>query len=151
MLANTAMNERQNIQHKPVITDKIRKKQIVCTEEEKVRQYTIQHLINDCGVPSAYIAVEQSMQVVNRRKRADIVVYDRSFKPMLLVECKAPSVSLGQECYVQILQYNLTVKAPYILITNGLQSFCYSIDLDNESCQIVHELPKWNEFNYKNI
>ncbi|MCF0205872.1 MAG: type I restriction enzyme HsdR N-terminal domain-containing protein [Bacteroidales bacterium] len=105
---------------KTMIFDEIRKKWIVCEPEEWVRQNLIHFLMQYCSFPQAFITLEQVVKIANRNLRFDALIYDRNIKPLLIIECKAPSVHLTQKVFDQIWNYNLTINAPYFLITNGL-------------------------------
>ncbi|MDD2636612.1 MAG: type I restriction enzyme HsdR N-terminal domain-containing protein [Bacteroidales bacterium] len=101
------------------IFDDIRKKWIVCTPEEWVRQNLIMFLIKDLKFPINYIAVEKGLKIAGREFRFDALVYDRGFKPLVVVECKAPEIGLDQSVFDQVLHYNYEINAPFFLITNG--------------------------------
>jgi hypothetical protein len=109
---------------KRYVFDIIRKKYILLTPEEEVRQFIIQLMITDFHYPKAAISVEKSFQLNQRRKRYDIVVY-QSEKPWLLVECKAPSVNISQSTFEQAGYYNLELKVPYLFITKRSNEFYY--------------------------
>jgi hypothetical protein len=110
-----------------VIFDIIRKKFLVLTPEEWVRQHFIHFLINHHSYPKNLISCEQSLTYNGRSKRSDILVYDKNTKPFLLIECKAPEIKLNQEVVNQASVYNAKIKAPYLLITNGINTFCWKI------------------------
>ncbi len=104
---------------KAFIFDDIRKKWVVCTPEEWVRQNLIKFLIIDLNFPINYIAVEKGLKIAGREFRFDALVYDREFKPLVVVECKAPEIALDQDVFDQVLHYNYEINAPFFLITNG--------------------------------
>lgn len=101
------------------IWDIIRKKWLIATPEEWVRQHTIGYLLLH-KYPASLIAVESGLTTVHKQKRSDILVYKQN-KPFILVECKAPSVKLSQNTFNQAFNYNNTLQASYIYLTNGLQ------------------------------
>ena len=103
------------------IWDDIRKRWLVLTPEEWVRQQMIGYLTMHRGVDPLLIRQEQSLTLHGTARRADIVLYDAQARPRLIVECKAPHIKLTREVLEQVLRYNLTLKIPYILITNGLE------------------------------
>ncbi|MDR1725174.1 MAG: type I restriction enzyme HsdR N-terminal domain-containing protein [Bacteroidales bacterium] len=117
----------------------IRRKYVALTPEEHVRQNILNYFINKCSYPQALISVEAQIKVGKLLKRYDIVVYTYQWQPWLLVECKQPAVELTQEILNQILSYNHTLKAPYLLITNGINYFCFSVK-DNKR---LNTLPKY--------
>jgi hypothetical protein len=129
---------------KRYVFDIIRKKYILLTPEEEVRQFIIQLMITDFHYPKAAISVEKSFQLNQRRKRYDIVVY-QSEKPWLLVECKAPSVTVSQSTFEQAGYYNLELKVPYLFITNGQTNFIMEIDFTTRQYKYLAELPEYSK------
>ena len=104
------------------IFDPVRKKYVVLTPEEWVRQHILQYLLAK-SYPASLIAIERGIDVNGASKRFDIVVYGRDSEPLILVECKAQDEPLAQNVLMQILGYNLSVKAKYFWITNGLHNY----------------------------
>lgn len=102
------------------IFDEIRKKWVVCTPEEWVRQNLIKFLIENLSFPKSLIAVEKSILIAGKNLRFDLLVYDKEFKPLVLIECKAPTVNLNQSVFNQIWSYNYKVDAPYFIVSNGV-------------------------------
>jgi len=119
------------------IWDIIRKKWLRATPEEWVRQHTLSYLLLQ-GYPASIIAVESGLTTGHRQKRSDVVVYKGS-KPYLLVECKAPSVNLSQNTFNQAFNYNTTLNAPWIYLTNGIQHIFFDA-IKNEQ---IAELPRY--------
>ena len=111
-----------------LVWDIIRRKWVVLQKEERVRQLMIHHMIQALGVSPALISVEKEIRYLSLRKRFDVVIYDRSGKPFILCECKAPDISLDQEILNQIARYNQALKAPHLLITNGLAWLFFSLN-----------------------
>ena len=109
---------------KTTVFDPIRKKWLVLTPEEHVRQYMIGYLKDVMQYPTSLFAVEKTIQVGNVSKRFDIVVYNREHKPWLLVECKAPEIPVSERTLIQLLSYQRTMQCTYWLLTNGHQTFC---------------------------
>ncbi|MBP3550129.1 MAG: type I restriction enzyme HsdR N-terminal domain-containing protein [Alistipes sp.] len=107
------------------IWDSLRKKWLLLTPEEWVRQHTIAWLIESKGIPALRISQEYPVNINGQHQRADIVVIDESAKPYLLVECKAPEVAIDNEVVMQAIRYNAVVQARYILLTNGLSLYCF--------------------------
>ncbi len=123
------------------IYDEIRKDYFVLTPEEWVRQNLIHFLINHHGYSKNYFRVEKQILVNNRQKRFDALVYNKSGNPFLLIECKAPEVKISQATFAQIAGYNMTLKVPFLIVTNGLQHFICKIDLENKSYEYLQEIP----------
>jgi len=126
-----------------LIFDPIRKKHLVAGPEEVVRQHLIRYLTIDKGYPSSKIKVEQGIKLFELTKRIDLVVYDKDFEAILLVECKAPEVPINQKVLDQIGRYNLAMKVPYLLVTNGLNHFNYKIDFKTNSFEALSEIPRY--------
>lgn len=114
----------ENRSGKNYVFDALRKKWLVLTPEEWVRQHMIYFLISYRNYPKGLISTEQGLQLNKLAKRSDILVRDRSGNPFLLVECKAPSVKVTSEVFHQALSYNLTLGARYVVVTNGIRNFC---------------------------
>jgi hypothetical protein len=126
---------------KNAIFDMIRKKYVVLTPEEWVRQHFVHYLIEHLQYPKTLISIEGGLQYNRMQKRSDIVVYTRNTLPFMLIECKAPEVKVSQRIFEQAAMYNQTLKAVYVVITNGLEHYCCQIDHENASYQFMNELP----------
>ena len=107
------------------IFDVIRKKYVVCTPEEWVRQHVIHFLINHLAYPKSLFRVESGVSSSTRLQRSDIVVHGRDGRPWLLVECKSPTEPIGTQVFHQSLIYNRTLSADFVAVTNGLQHYCF--------------------------
>jgi len=137
---------RKNAQGKLEILDRIRKKYVACTDEEKVRQMTILFLTETLNVPMSSIAVETAIKVNNLSKRTDLIVLNSQLKPALIVECKAPSVKITQDVFDQIARYNLTLQVNYLMVTNGVEHYFCHLDFEKQTYQFIAELPNWSAF-----
>lgn len=126
---------------KEFIFDDIRKQWIMLTPEEWVRQNFLQYLIQVKKYPSSLIAVEKEIRLGDLVKRFDIVVYDSNTNPWMIVECKEMQVALTGAVLNQALRYNITLKVPYIVITNG--SFCYGFALNSGGLLELNDLPEY--------
>jgi hypothetical protein len=129
--------KREN--NKAYIFDEIRKKWIILNPEEWVRQHLLHHLVHDRKFPASLISVEKEIVLNDTRKRYDVVVYNSTLKPALLIECKSPDVPISQTTLEQTLRYNLILDVKYLLITNGLQQFV--IGVENGKGNILADLP----------
>lgn len=125
--------------------DEIRRKWVVCTPEEWVRQHCIRFMVEACGYPPGLLAVEKGLKVNGLSRRTDVVVYSRQQQPILIVECKAPEVALSQATFDQVARYNLTLRVPYLLITNGLSHYCCKVDFESNSYSFLREIPRYEE------
>jgi hypothetical protein len=125
------------------IFDEVRKKWLVLTPEEWVRQHLIHFLIQFKHFPSSLMQLEKQIKLNDTKKRFDLLVYNNRLQPLLLVECKAPNVALSQLVLDQILRYNLEIAAQIILITNGLQHVVYTYDKLTQKYTVLHEIPDY--------
>lgn len=128
------------------IFDEIRKKWLLLTPEEWVRQHVIFFLVDQKRYPPSLISVEKAIRINSVYRRFDLICYSNEVKPLLIVECKAPEVNISESTLDQVLQYNFKAQAPYILITNGLTSFCGKVDPQNASISYLSDIPEYNEY-----
>ena len=133
----------KNKHNKKYIFDQIRKKFVIFTPEEWVRQNCIMFLINEQRIPKEYINVEKKIKLNNLIKRYDIVVYKKDGSVFLLVECKSPKISINQKTFNQIAIYNTKLIADFLMITNGLYNYYCSIDYSNQCYKFVKDFPKY--------
>ncbi len=127
---------------KDLIFDAIRKKWLVLTPEEWVRQNFVSYLQKEKSYPSAMLALEKELKLGELKKRFDILVYDAAHRPWLMVECKAPEVTLDQKVLEQVLRYNVAIPVEYIIITNG--EYTYGWQLQQEEVIVLDDLPGYN-------
>jgi hypothetical protein len=121
---------------KVYIFDNIRKKFIILTPEEWVRQHFINYLINHLHYPRSLFRIEGGLTYNQLQKRSDILLHDRSGKPWMLIECKSPDVKITQKVFNQVAVYNKTIGAPYVGVTNGLVQYCFQTKLPEASEEI---------------
>jgi hypothetical protein len=133
----------KNSENKVAIFDEIRKKFILLTPEEWVRQHTVQFLLQDKKFPKSYINVEKLIKINDLSKRYDVVVFQPNGEIYLLIECKAPEVQITQQTFDQIARYNLVLKAKYLMVTNGLNHYFCQMDFENEKYVFLNELPSY--------
>ena len=122
------------------IFDSIRKKWYVWQPEELVRQLLILYLI-EAGFNKNRIRVERGIVVNGAKKRCDIIIYDEAVQPYFLIECKAPRVGINQSVFDQIAQYNWVFQVPYMMVSNGIQTYCCSMDYDQKKYTFQDTLP----------
>tara|TARA_R110002051_G_scaffold86498_2_gene152348 strand:- start:5935 stop:6381 length:447 start_codon:yes stop_codon:yes gene_type:complete len=134
----------KNNKNRTLIFDDIRKKFMVLTPEEWVRQHAVQFLIKDKGYPLSHINVEKQITLNGLKKRYDIVVFKPDGKLDILVECKAPSITISQSTFDQIAQYNFKLNANYLMVTNGLSHFYCKTDLVAEKYEFMQEIPDFS-------
>lgn len=128
---------------KKLIFDDIRKKYLVLTPEEWVRQNFIQYLITEKEYPKTLISIEKGLKLNELQKRADAVVYNQSAQPIVLIECKAPHVKITQKTFEQIARYNMIFKVPYLVVTNGLNHYCCQISFEKNSFNFLEKIPTY--------
>ncbi len=126
------------------IFDEIRKKFLLLTPEEWVRQHLLQFLIRDKKYPRSLIKLEGGLKLNSLQKRTDILLYNSAGEKVLLVECKAPSVKISQDTFDQIARYNFVHRVKWLLVSNGLHHFCCEIDFENRSYRFLEELPEYS-------
>jgi hypothetical protein len=126
------------------IFDELRKKYLLLTPEEWVRQHMLHYLILVKGYSRALISMERGLQLHDRKKRSDILIFDRNGKPFLLVECKASSVKINQKVFDQAAQYNSVYRARYIVLSNGMQHYCCEMDYECGNYTFLEEIPTAN-------
>ena len=123
---------------------RIRKKYIVNTEEEEVRQSLISYLIENKSYPLSLFSVEGQIRVNNLIKRYDILVYRRDFTPFMLIECKAPHIPINQNVIDQISIYSHSIKAKYFIVTNGKETYCLSRNEEELNYRLEKEIPDFD-------
>jgi len=121
--------------------DVIRKRDIVITPEEWVRQHFVQYLINQKKYPKSLIKLEGGHKLHGMAKRTDIVVYNPAGEKILLVECKAPSITIDQKTFDQVARYNMVHKVKLLAVTNGLQHYYCVIDFEERDYKFIEEMP----------
>ncbi len=107
-----------------MIFDVVRRKYVVLTPEEWVRQHVVHYLYEGKGCPLSLLAVEREIVLYGLKRRFDLVAFARDGRPWLLVECKAPTVTLSQKVFDQAFGYNLIISAVHVAVTNGVSHFC---------------------------
>ncbi len=127
---------------KRYVFGRVRKRWFVLQPEEWVRQLLIHYLIETAAYPAAALAAERSLKLPgDLPRRFDLLVHDREGKPWLLVECKAPEVEVRQAVFRQAAQYNLALRVPYLLVTNGRHTYCCAMDYEAEGWAFLKSLP----------
>ena len=130
--------------NKSYIFDTIRKTFVILTAEEWVRQHVIQFLIKEKKAPKSWINVEKQFMLAGLKKRFDIIVFSSDGRVQVLVECKAPSVSISQSSFDQIARYNLKFNSEYMMVTNGLNHYYCNFDYKNQRYNFCKDLPMLN-------
>lgn len=133
----------KNSENKISVFDSLRKKFIILTPEEWVRQHVVQYLLSEKKYPSSLLSVERQLKVNNLIKRYDILTYNPDGSIHLVVECKASSVKISQDSFDQIARYNLSLNATYLMVTNGLQHYYCQMDYQQEKYHFLKDIPIW--------
>lgn len=128
-------------ENKRFIFDDIRKKYVLLTPEEWVRQHVVQFLIQVKGYPKSYINVEKLVEINGMNKRYDVVVFAPNGTIFLLIECKEPNVKITQNVFDQIARYNLSLNAQFLMVTNGINHYYCKLDYVNKKYQFLTDLP----------
>lgn len=125
------------------IFDMIRKKFVVLTPEEWVRQHMVNYMVSELKYPKSLIKVEGGLVYNQMNKRSDIVVFDRGGKPWMIIECKAPELKITQNTLEQVSVYNATHRAKFVSVTNGIQLYCASTDWSQNKFELLTDFPKY--------
>lgn len=126
------------------IFDIIRRKDVVLTPEEWVRQHFIHYMIDHLHYPKSLIRIEGGLKYNQLSKRADIVIYDREGNPWMVVECKSAQEQISENTVRQASVYNHTIKATYLAVTNGMKHYCAAIDWEKHGYQMLTAMPEFH-------
>ena len=127
------------------IWDPLRRKEVALTPEERVRQWCIGVLHEEFGVPLHMMMSEAGFRLGEKQFRADILVYDRSASPLIVVECKRPEVELTGEVLDQAIRYNMVLNVKYMIITNGTRTYICAREKADGPYRFVERLPLYND------
>jgi predicted type IV restriction endonuclease len=133
----------KNTEKGRVIFDPIRKKFVQLTPEEWVRQHVVFMLLSRKRVPNQLINIEKELKVEGTKKRYDIIAYNKDGSIFLVVECKAPKVSINQDAFDQIARYNRVLNATYLMVTNGLDHYFCTMDYEKATYSFIQDLPEF--------
>ena len=135
----------KNNENKTLIFDIIRKKFVILTPEEWVRQHTLHFLITEKKYPVSYINVEKQLLLNDTVKRYDIVTFKNDGDVEIIIECKAPSIPINQVTFDQIARYNLALNSNLLMVTNGLTHYFCKMDVKNKKYLFLRDLPEYNQ------
>ena len=124
-----------------MVFDPVRRKNVRATPEEIVRQLWIIYFLENLKLSPKLIAVERSFNILGKQRRFDLVIFDKTAKPVLLAEFKAPEVQVTQLTFDQIGHYNMELRVPYALVSNGSQHYCFIIDDDRRGFEFLEDIP----------
>ena len=128
-----------------MILDPLRRKYVKLTPEEWVRQNFVQYLIDKGKYPPGLLGIEVLFRFNKLKRRVDILVHDRSGKPVMIVECKSPDVKLDEPVFDQIADYNMRFKVPYLIVTNGMHHYACKIDNQAMKREYLMVIPLYEE------
>ncbi|HYG38890.1 MAG TPA: type I restriction enzyme HsdR N-terminal domain-containing protein [Cytophagales bacterium] len=137
----------KNEDGKTFLFDIIRKKFVVLTPEEWVRQHFVHYLINYYKYPKSLIKIETGHRFNTLKKRSDIIIYNRQGKSLMVVECKSVLEKINSKTFYQVATYNMTIKAKYLAVTNGLKHYCYIVNYDDNKYTFLDEIPSFEDVN----
>lgn len=127
------------------IFDAVRKKYVILTPEEWVRQHVIRYLTEELQYPASLLAVELNLLLNGLRKRCDVVAHNKNGAPFLIVECKAPTVKLTQKVFDQIARYNIVLRVRYLMVSNGMETYCCDVNFEEQTYRFMENLPAYQE------
>ena len=125
------------------IFDVLRRKYVALTPEEWVRQHFVHFLIEHKGYPKALMANEIQLAIGNKKLRCDSMLYDRTLKPRMIIEYKAPTVSITQKVFDQITIYNMLLHVDYLVVSNGIKHYCCRMDYANQKYLFLEDIPDY--------
>jgi len=129
---------------KRYILDRFRKKYVLLTPEEEVRQRFASYLIEEKGYAASLILTEYTLKLNEMIRRCDILVHKPAGTPTVLIECKAPAVKISQETFDQAARYNMVFQVSYLIVTNGLKHYCCYVDYTNRKVSFLDEIPAFD-------
>lgn len=128
-----------------MVFDPLRRKYVALTPEEWVRQHFVHFLITCKGYPAGLIANEMAITLNGTRKRCDSVVFGQHAQPLMILEYKAPCVTLTQRVFDQISRYNMRLHVDWLVVSNGLQHYCLRMDYAHGTCRFLPDIPAYSE------
>ncbi len=126
-----------------MVFDFLRRRYVKLTPEEWVRQHFVHFLVHHKGYPQELLANEISLTLNSTSKRCDTVLYGTNASPLAIVEYKAPNIQLTQKVFDQITRYNIVLRVPYLMVSNGLQHYCCRVDYETNVCTFLPEIPDY--------
>lgn len=136
---------------KTCVFDVFRKRFVVLTPEEWVRQHFLWYLKEHKAYPAGLISVERSLHYNRMSRRADAIVYSTKGKPLMIIECKSAEVPLSQDVFDQLAQYNYPFGVDYLVVTNGVQHYCMKRDAVSEGWLPLQDIPSYKELTGEHV
>ena len=129
---------------KPYVYDDLRRKFVRLTPEEWVRQHFVRYLIDDLGYPQPLMQNEVALRLGETIKRCDTLLDDKALRPQMILEYKAPHVTLTETVLQQIVRYNYVLRVPYLVLSNGLEHLLCRIDYEKMTYAFLSEFPPYD-------
>ncbi len=130
---------------KPHIFDILRRRYVLITPEEWVRQHFINFLIRHKGYPYSLLANEVTIHIAEKTLRCDSLLMNKLYKPVMLIEYKAPTITITQKVFDQVSAYNMLLHVDYLIVSNGMQHYCCKMDYENKSYSFLKDIPDYSE------
>ncbi len=127
-----------------MIFDVLRRRHVALTPEEWVRQHFVHYLMEHKGYPKGLLVNETELRIGDKRLRCDTVLYDKELQPRMIIEYKAPQITIQQKTFDQISVYNLLLHADFLVVSNGLQHYCCQMDYERRSYRFLTEIPDYD-------
>ena len=123
----------------------LRRRFVALTPEEWVRQHFVHYLTRHLGFPSSLMANEVGITLNSTSRRCDTVVYTPALEPLMIVEYKAPSVRIDRQVFEQIVRYNIALRVPYLVVSNGMDHYCIRVDVATRKCEMLAQIPCYSD------
>ncbi len=141
-IADIKINQSEG---KTVIYDFLRRRYVALTPEEWVRQQFIRFLTDSKGYPAALMGNEMELCANGKKRRCDSVVFNTQGKPLVIIEYKAPTISITRKVFEQLSSYNIILRTKYLFATNGISHYCCRVDYEAKSFRFLREIPNYQE------
>lgn len=128
-----------------LVLDGLRRRWVSLTPEEWVRQHFVAYLTGSLGYPAALLGNEVELRLGSKRVRCDTVLWSREGDVRMIVEYKAPSIAITQRVFNQVSAYNTLLRAPWLVVSNGLSHYCCRMDYTSGACRFLDHVPSWGE------
>lgn len=138
--------ETKVVNSKEYLFDELRKKWVIKTPEEIVRQNCWKYLHYEKKYPKSLMSVERQISINGLKKRFDLLIYNNKGNPEIIIECKSPSVKINEKVLNQILTYQYKLNAPLLLISNGLESYCLKVNNAERNIEYLKNIPSCQFF-----
>jgi hypothetical protein len=125
------------------IFDPLRRKFVALTPEEWVRQHFVHYLVSEKKYPASLIANEAAIKLHSLNRRCDTIIYNNRLEPLMIIEYKEPNVPINQQVFDQIARYNIALRVPYLVVSNGMSHYCCRMDYEKMGFEYLVEIPDY--------